>query len=297
MEDIIYEITKHIRFDTKIIVKLTNKRLFQYIKIHIFPKNHIRLNNERIALFPDLKELEIWNENILPINYQHLKLVSLSIWNMFSYIKNNNFDYIDLFKNTLKKIYLYSLNDDFDYTVFKELDLIYISIDRYDENEIFYDSIKHMKLNNCYINGSRNNNSLNFTNRYLKSIIKYLDLNISNNDTFDIICSFSQLKSLRLSFVKDIDILDKIMNLSKLKLHKLAIYISNDEQFNNIILLLQQMTLYELFIGYSGDLKIPIYVILKSDIHIYHTYCNDGNYTDSERQILLDFNVHLKEVD
>lgn len=297
MEDIIYEITKHLRFNTKIIVKLTNKRLFQYIKIHIFPQNHIRLNNERITLFPDLKELEIWNEEISPINYQHLKLVSLSIWNLFSYIENKNFESIDLFKNTLKKIHLYSLNDDFDYTVFKELDLIYLCIDGYDENEISYDSIKHMKhMKHCCFNGSRNNLSLNFINQYLKSSIKYLDKDISNNDIFDVICSFNQLKSLCLR-LSNIDISDKIMNLSKLKLHKLAFYISNDEQFNTIILLLQQMTIYELFIGYSGDLKIPIYVILKSNIHIYHTYCNDGNYTDSERQILLDFNVHLKEVD
>lgn len=295
MEDIISEITKHLRFNTKIVVKLTNRRLFQYIKIHIFPQNHIRLNNERIALLPDLKELEIWDEEISLSNYQHLKLVSLFIWNMFTYIKNNNFNSIYLFKNTLKKIQLYSLNDDFNYTVFKELDLIYLIIDGYDENEIFYDSIKHMKLNYCYINSSRNNSSLNFMNKYLKSTIKYLDLTISNNDTFDVICSFSQLKSLRLS-LNNIDILDKMMNLSKLKLHKLSFYISNDEQFNTIILLLQQLTLYELFIGYSGDLKIPIDVILKSNIHIYYTYCNDGNYTDSEREILLDFNVHLKEV-
>ncbi len=295
MEDIIYEITKHLRFDTKIIVKLINQRLFQYIKIHIFPQNQTRLNNERITLFPDLKELELWNEEISPISYQHLKLVSLSIWNLYSYIENKNFESIDLFKNTLKKIQLYSLNDDFDYTVFKELDLIYLGINGYDENEISYDSIKHMKLKYCDINGCCNNLSLNFTNQYLKSIIKYLDINIDNNDIFDIICLFNQLKSLRL-YMKNVNI-DKIMNLSKLKLHKLSFYISNDEQFNTIILLLQQMTIYELFIGYSGDLKIPIYVILKSNIHIYHTYCNDGNYTDSERQILLDFNVHLKEVD
>lgn len=296
MEDIIYEITKHLRFNTKIIVKLTNRRLFQYIKIHIFPQNHIRINNERIALFPDLKELEIWNIDISPSNYQYLKLVSLSIRDMFSYIKNNNFDSIYLFKNTLKKIHLYSLNDDFDYTVFKELDLIYLSIDVYAENGL-YDLIKHMKLNYCYFNSGRNNLSLNFINQYLKLIIKYMDITILDNDIFDVICSFSQLKSLRLYFVKDIDISDKIMNLSKLKLHKLAFYISNDEQFNTIILLLQQMTIYELFIGYYGDLKIPIDVILKSNIHIYHTYWNDGNYTDSEHQILLDFNVHLKEVD
>ncbi len=260
MTDIIFEIAKQLTFEAsfklKLLIKLLNKRLFEYIKLHKFPYNHTLLNDERIDLFPDLKELEyepILCKNTLwkyPFKYnkiKKLKLESLTIYGL-------NDMYWEFS----------SIEDIFDFNILthckslKKLKIQGISFFRFNSESYPYGDTKDCDMN--YILKNLNLTYLKFNiDHHIYHIFEY---------TFDSITHMNLIYYHDSNFYQIHDIYNSIKSLKYLVINY-SLNINNINSLSNI------NTVY----CYS-DKCIPFDKLCNSNIHCIHINTSKKSYNE-----------------
>ncbi len=335
MTDIIFEIAKQLTFEAsfklKLLIKLLNKRLFGYIKLHKFPYKHRLLNDERIDLFPDLKELDyqiIKNDDknyIFPfscVKIKRLQLESLTInecSNDFTWVLNWRMfcDRFDL--NILRDISsLQKLKFYYDkYIEQKYIDILYnidvkyivinsYLIDEYSYREFKGNNYKYIKIHDepFYLYG-------NIPKSLQHICIQNIYGDIKNYDKLNEL----KLYSLKIyinqcdNYYDENNNIINPMDFSKLyshKIHDLTLYFNNKCDINITIKFIQQFKLNKLtIVNYTfmyQPFRIPINIIINHNIKILKLI-QCGFYMDEELNTLKENGVfvyiepHVAEID
>jgi len=317
MDEALSEIAKHLPFRSKIAIKLCNSRCMQFVRIYEVPKKlHKKWNEERIDLFPDIREIYyslgfnfIEDCDKMSFDYRKLsklKLISLSINDIlfcgicrcpysaviFNSIKHmsktlKKFTYSLSHMHGAQRSKCFNIND-----ILPTLDLEYLDCDWTDDVE--FDAIKHMNniktMNrfypiNAYIGSSK-----------IKRNIKYYSINCPSNTSInfdgfermnvEILCieydKFDRNDNLHAMYINTL----KKMHVHHLKLNIISqdIYVEDIMRFISIFNI-NKLTLNT---DYVIKQKIPVDFFIKRKIQYLDlpSYMY-ANYSIHEQNYLL----------